>query len=437
MLYNSNVENKRVLKVGYKIMNKVLLGIGLLSIVMAGCSSESVGPEEWTQYRMNSENNPVYKDGEFEDLKESFQTDNEVRATPGVGENYMFVGNHDSGSLNAFDMNTGEQIWKSDAPNWIHSEMVYEDGTVFVGYGNRYFNHDVGDPYVRGSRDSGVMALEAESGEELWNFETLGHVMTTPVIYNDHIYAITGDRHLYKIDIESGEQVWNMDMGSYASMSAPALQDGAFYFGGADPFQFYAVDLDTKEVLWKTSYPDAIAGLDDVPPAIYNNELIYTTALIGDSDHPTQVIYAMDIENGEIVWEKEMGSGENVENNKSGAPMIYNDKVFVASPITQHFYAYDAKTGEELWSNQNDYIAKAPPVADDGIVYFTDAKGHVFAFDVEDGSLKGVKKLKGTLAPAGPVIMNEHLIVGSQSSEIYTIPTDDIIGINEYAEPEE
>src|SRR5699024_1727669 len=178
------------------------------------------------------------------------------------------------------------------------------------------------------------------------------------------------------------------------------------------------------EVLWKTSYPDAIAGLDDVPPAIYNNELIYTTALIGDSDHPTQVIYAMDIENGEIVWEKEMGSGENVENNKSGAPMIYNDKVFVASPITQHFCAYVAQAGEELWSNHYNYVAKASPVDDDGIVYFTDAKGNVFIFDVEDGRLKGVKILKGKLAPAGPVIVNEHLIVGSQSYEIYTIPTD-------------
>lgn len=413
---------------------RILIVVSISLIVLTSCSSKTVGPDEWTQYRLNSQNNPVYNNGNIDDLKENFKTDNEIRSTPVIVENYMFIGNHGSGSLNAFDMTTGEQLWKKDAPNWIHSEMVYEDGNVFVGYGNRYFNRNVGEPYVRGSRESGIMALDAESGEELWNFETLGHVMTTPVIYEDHIYAITGDRHLYKIDIETGDQVWNIDMGSYASMSAPNLHDGVFYFGGADPFQFYAVDLETKEILWETSYPDAISGLDDVPPSIYNDEYIYTTALVGDSDKPTQVIYAMDLENGDLVWEKEMGSGENVKNNKSGAPIVYEDKVFVVSPITKAFYAYDAESGNLLWSYQNDYVAKAPPVADNNIVYFTDTEGHVFAFDAESGNLKGVKKLEGTLAPAGPVIINDYLIVGSQSSEVYTIPIDDIIGKDEYEE---
>src|SRR5699024_3210164 len=120
--------------------------------------------------------------GNIDDLKENFKTDNEIRSTPVIVENYMFIGNHGSGSLNAFDMTTGEQLWKKDAPNWIHSEMVYEDGNVFVGYGNRYFNRNVGEPYVRGSRESGIMALDADSDEELWNFETLVHVMTILVI---------------------------------------------------------------------------------------------------------------------------------------------------------------------------------------------------------------------------------------------------------------
>lgn len=406
----------------------LLLIVVPFSLALTGCNlnSEAFGPDEWTQYRLNSQNNPVYNDGNGEELEQEFKTDNEVRATPVVANDQLFVGNHQSGSLNAFDIDTGEQIWKKDAPNWVHSEMIYHDDKVFVGYGNRYFNHDAGEPYVRGSRDSGIKALNAEGGEELWDFETLGQVMPTPVIYEDHVYAITGDRYLYSIDIESGEQEWNLDIGSYASMSAPNLHDGIMYFGGADPYTFFAVDLDSKEILWETDFSDAISGLDDVPPAIYDDKYIYTTALVGDSDNPTHKFYAMDMENGEVLWEEDMGDGDKVKNNRSGAPMVYDDKVFVASPVTEKFYAYDAEDGDLLWEYQNDEIAKAPPVADDGIVYFTDTAGYVFAFDVENGDLEGKKELEGKLAPAGPVIMNDHLIVGSQSSKVYMLPTKDI-----------
>lgn len=39
-----------------------------------------------------------------------------------------------------------------------------------------------------------------------------------------------------------------------------------------------------------------------------------------------------------------------VENNKSGAPTIDDGTVYVGSPITETFYAYDLTTGEQLWS---------------------------------------------------------------------------------------
>lgn len=137
-------------------------------------------------------------------------------------------------------------------------------------------------------------------------------------------------------------------------------------------------------------------------------------------------VYAMDINSGDIVWEKSLGEGEMVPNNKSGASMIYEGKVYVGSPITKAFYALDEKTGDVLWEQESN-INKAPPVADNNIVYFTGTKGFVHAFDSESGDLEGRKHLGGTLAPAGPVLMNDHLIVGSQDNNAYILPVDDIL----------
>jgi hypothetical protein len=60
-------------------------------------------------------------------------------------------------------------------------------------------------------------------------------------------------------------------------------------------------------------------------------------------------------------------------------------------------------------------------------VFFTDTKGLVFAFDTESGDLLGKKMLGGKLAPSGPVLMNDHLIVGSQNGNVYIQPSESII----------
>src|SRR5699024_660067 len=295
----------------------------------------------------------------------------------------MFVGNHNSGDLFAFNVLTGEKLWQNKAPNWVHSEMIYHDGRVFVGFGNRFFQ----DNGIRGTGESGVMALDAESGEELWTYNTEGEVMPTPVFYKESVYIATGDKHLYKLDPETGELLHKAEIGSTVSMSAPNVTEDTLYVGGSGPlpYMFYAYDLKNDEFKWQTEFPDVFAGLDDVPPAVAGNTVV-TTALTGDSDNPEHWLYAMDTESGEILWKESLGTGEFVKNNKSGAPIIYNGKIFVGSPITETFYAYDLKSGEKLWEFENK-VMKAPPVAQDGIVYFSNTEGMVYALDAETGDV--------------------------------------------------
>lgn len=408
----------------------------LLALAACGFNKASyAGPDEWTQYRLNSQSNPVYNTDKRLNIADVFHTSNQVRATPVVVNGTLFVGNHGSGYLNAFDLQTGQLLWRSDAPNWVHSEMIYQNGNIYVGYGNRYFDNSV-TPSIRGTGPSGVLALDAETGDVRWQFETKGEVMPTPVIYQDTVYVVTGGHRLYAIDSKTGQLTWYLNLGTVVSMSSPNLNDGVLYFGSSLPYTFFAVDLVDQEILWTTRFPKVIAGLDDVSPAIYHDQIVYTSALVGENQHPTHMLYALDIDTGAVIWKKNMGSGNMVQNNKSGAPMVYQGKVFLVSPITKKFYAYDAETGKLLWSYQNDYIAKAPPVAAHGIVYFTDTGGHVFAFDADSGELKGVKKLHGKLAPSGPIIIGHNLIVGSQDGNVYAVPLKAILGRHEYTAPE-
>ncbi|MXQ49699.1 PQQ-binding-like beta-propeller repeat protein [Salinicoccus hispanicus] len=384
--------------------------------------SEAFGAEEWTQYRHSPDKNAVIDSGHEPLEYAALETEDEIRATPVVADGRLFIGNHNSGDIMAFDLTSGERIWEGKAPNWIHSETIYHEGTIYVGYGNRHFQENG----IRGTGENGVMALDAENGEVLWQFETEGEVMPTPAIYEDHLYITTGDRHLYKIGLEEGSLVHQHELGSTISMSSPNIYEDTLYVGGSGPlpYTFYAYDLENDEMKWQTEFPEVVMGLDDVPPAISNGIIVTSALVLNEEEQTEHEIYAMDAKTGELLWKDNWGSGQPVINNKSGAPMIYEDTVFIASPKTKTYYAYDLQSGEQLWAYE-DAAAKAAPVAYDGIVYFSNTEGRVIGMDIQSGEPVKEMTLGGTLAPSGPIIVNDTLFVGSQDGNVYIVPLSD------------
>ncbi|GAA1345854.1 PQQ-binding-like beta-propeller repeat protein [Arthrobacter roseus] len=406
------------------------------TIISAPLPSPSSSSQEWTQYRLSADKNAVVVNTALKDLGEvTYATNDQVRATPVVVGNRLFVGNHDSGDLFAFDLTTGEEIWHNQAPNWVHSEMIYRDGTVFVGYGNRFPQEN---KKFRGTGESGVLALEAETGRIIWDFKTDGEVMPTPAFANGSVYVVTGDHNLYQIDPETGKEQSRTDIGSAVSMSSPALKDGILYFGAGHPppgFSITAYDTGSNKILWQSDFPETLYGMDDVPPAVHDSVLVTTAieAVPEDQNREegefTHTIYGVNTSDGSVLWKDTLGKGKPKPNNKSGAPMIYNSNVFVGSPTTKTFYSYDLMTGERLWQFDSGTV-KGAPVAKDGVVYFGNTDGEIHGLSAESGEEQGSHQLEGKLAPAGPIIVNNSVIVGSQDSNVYAFPLADANGEN-------
>src|SRR5699024_4109324 len=208
--------------------------------------------------------NAVYENSNDSMHEKTYTTSNMVRSTPVIVSDRLFIGNHDSGELFAIDVNTGEKIWEEQAPNWIHSEMIYHDEKVFVGFGNRFFQ----DNGIRGTEESGVLALDAESGQKLWKYNTEGEVMPTPAYYDGHIYITTGDRHLYKLDPDSGDLKHKERLEGIASLSSPNITEDTLLVGGCTPFPytFTGCALAEADIASQTGFRDVLAGCDDLAP---------------------------------------------------------------------------------------------------------------------------------------------------------------------------
>ncbi|MFE7629972.1 PQQ-binding-like beta-propeller repeat protein [Kocuria sp. NPDC057446] len=404
----------------------------LTVVLLAGAGPAAAAPvespEEWTQYRLTPEKNPVIEtDGSVVPAEGGFELPDEVRASPVVVGDRLYVGTHGSGTLHAFDLGTGEQLWQAQAPNWIHSEMLVSEGTVYVGYGDR--GQERGDG-LRGDGPGGVLALDAETGEQQWQYAVDGHVMPTPVLHDGRIHAATGDRHLHVIDAATGEGLERVDVGAVMSMSAPAAADGMLYTGAFDGGpKVVGYDMDARETAWTTEFPEAGSGLDDVPPAVSEGIVVTTSHRdIVPAEQLEHWAHALDAETGEVLWEHRLGEGPFVPNNKSGAPTIADGTVYVGSPTTGTVYALDLRTGEERWTHSSGPVKAAPVVADGHVVYTT-TQGEIGALEAGTGALAGSRQLsEEPLAPAGPIVVDGVVLAPGQDGTVHTLALDELTG---------
>ena len=58
----------------------------------------------------------------------------------------------------------------------------------------------VGDTVYFGARDRLVYALDTETGEEKWNFETEGFVESSPVVADGVVYIGSNDGSVYALE---------------------------------------------------------------------------------------------------------------------------------------------------------------------------------------------------------------------------------------------
>lgn len=90
-----------------------------------------------------------------------------------------------------------------------------------------------------------------------------------------------------------------------------------------------------------------------------------------DSELPCQkppwgTLNAIDVNTGEIAWKVPLGKVESVP-GKTGTPnlggsIVANELVFIGATTDKKFHAFDAKTGEELWTADLEASAHATPV---------------------------------------------------------------------------
>jgi outer membrane protein assembly factor BamB len=219
----------------------------------------------------------------------TFQTQQSIRSSPTVHDGIAYIGDND-GHVYAIDTETAEQLWSLSTQEWVQGTPAVVDGTVIVASDGMYgldaqtgerewsvwreepidsspavsegtvvvcgrniaaFDAKTGDSrweidanvvfsspaiaagtvYV-GSRNS-LLALDLESGEQQWAFETEGSITASPSVVGETVVVGSHDRSVYGIDANTGEKQWAFETGGSVQSSA-AFRDGIVYVGSGD-----------------------------------------------------------------------------------------------------------------------------------------------------------------------------------------------------------
>jgi len=157
-----------------------------------------------------------YKEGvapETNDLGWQFDTgtnDRWVVSSPMIVDGYVYIGS-DNGRLYKLDAMTGGEIWNyTVGPGtrglfWSSPCVDMENGMVFC-------------------HASGVHAVDMETGERIWHFDTEIREFSSPVVFEEMVFVGSYDNHLYCLPqfdpnedgtIDGNEVIWYYETGEY------------------------------------------------------------------------------------------------------------------------------------------------------------------------------------------------------------------------------
>ena len=192
------------------------------------------------------------------------------------------------------------------------------------------------------------------------------------------------------------------------------LDEGALYFAGGHGLLF-ALDAETGRPKWDKPFDPGTQTRIWSTPAAKGN-----TVFVASQDHH---LYAVDKSNGSLIW-KFPKDGEAAIGTLIGSPAAYGDTVYVGS-FDSNLYAI-GMNGELKWKFKADGRLWEPPTEVDGVLYFGDLNGNVYALDAATGqSTKWPQaaKVEGGVR-ATPLVADGVIYLGTDQHKIYALEAE-------------
>ncbi len=399
------------------IFNKHILSAILLSAALVGCSSDDDEEEaplfaELTEIDELFSPEVVWDESVGDGVEHYFS-----RLSPTVAFDKVFAASR-FGDAYAFDLETGNEVWHIDLSD-INDELGFFDdavsariaGGVVAGYNKVFLGSENGD----------VFALDAETGELVWQAKVPGEVISQPALDSNLVVVNTASGALVALDVETGEQKWKTDQSvpplSLRGVSGVAINSGGAFVGLASG-EIAVFILESGQQGWtkEIGEPSGATELQrivdvDVTPVVFGDK-VFAISSNGN-------LAAIDLRTGREVWKRKYSSFRKLS--------IAGNQIY-ATDIQGHVYAINRNSGMELWSNlQLTNRGTTGAVSIDDYIVVGDFEGYLHWISKADGKIVARHEVDSSGIYVTPIAHKGLLYVQSRDGDLEVIKTPEII----------
>jgi eukaryotic-like serine/threonine-protein kinase len=419
----------------------VVAAVAVVCAVAAGASVSVLhaqgvvdfsAPSTWTMFRGVPSGNAVLP-GTLS-VRWSVETQGAISSSPTVVGDTLYTDNN-GGWLTAIGVRDGGVRWRYKARNALMSAPLVISGLVIVGEGNENSTTYVPRRKVEvGSGENALIAVGAGDGKQRWSVSLHGSGMPTPALVDGVLVHHDGAGYVVGIVPATGRLLYERNLGAVASMvGALPTGEGAFVTMGLFPNGVWKLRASDGATIWNAGISDAESGVGDCPPVSDGVRIFCDDVgpakrgdLAGVGAQGQGRAYALDSATGAWRWNVGLETGLIPPRNESAIPLYDNGGVFLGSAIAPYMHALDAASGAIRWSTKVHGPVPGGIVATDGVLYFGDLQGYLWALDEATGKVLGSKKMGTSFNVGSPIVVGRTLVIGSTTGRVTALPLDDI-----------
>jgi len=242
------------------------------------------------------------------------------------------------------------------------SATAAERGNQDKGARWRQLGYDLSSTFH--NRRSPLTPERAAGLATVWEYEAPQSVNGAPAVAGDRVYILSRDA-LVALDAESGSEIWRRD--DIGGSSSPSIAGGVVFAFGGDP-TLWAVDADTGEDVWSVLADDQEFASGFSSPVVTKEAVIVGLSSIEEIAAESNATYrggvaAFDRKTGAELWRYRTAeppyNGVGVWSTVSvdvDAGTVYattgNNYTEEAGPTSDSVIALDLATGEPRWARQ-------------------------------------------------------------------------------------
>ena len=309
-----------------------------------------------------------------------FVCEDEIRGSPTVYNNMVFVGCYDN-NLYALEAQKGGFQWKYPTDGGIVSKpAAYED--------NLYF----------GSEDNRLHAIMARTGKLNWTYYTKGPIRSSPFIAEGHIFIGSDDGFIHAVNAVTGRHAWRVDAGAPVR-STPLVHNELIYFG-TESGEFFCLDF-TGTIKWRFKAKRAVTS----SPAITRGMVYF-----GSVD---STLYALDANTGWVIWRYRL-------NKPTISTPFVIENLLITGAADGMIMCLEASSSKEVWKFNTQHQVTGSPIVYKDSLYCGSVDGFLYCLEYRSGRLRWKYQTKGPITST-PVAHNDIIYIGSTDHRLYAL----------------